>query len=132
MKQILTIHVTLHQTVKMISEDHTICMIHFSGHCDNEFFHGKVLEGGIDTQVIEADGHGTLSARYILEGTDCDGAECRIYIENNGKLAPNEPIVTTPVIYTNSAALKWAEKAVLTGTVLPEKDGVLISIYAEE
>ena len=123
MKQVLTIHVTLHQTVEMPGGDHTIRMILFDGHCDSDYFKGNILDGGVDTQVISEDGTGTLSARYILEGIDSEG--------NNGKMTPGEPTVTTPVIYTSSKALKWLETAVLTGTVLPADNGVLISIFAD-
>lgn len=132
MKQVLTIHVNIHQTNELTSADHTVRMIMFDGHCDCEAFKGEILEGGIDTQVLNSDGTGTLSARYILEGTDCEGQNCKIFIENNGKVAPGEPTVTTPVIYTDSAALKWLEKAILTGTVLPAEGGVLVSVFAEE
>lgn len=132
MKQVFTIHVTLHDTIEMTSADHTVRMIRFGGNCDSDFFKGNILEGGVDTQIITADGTGTLSARYILEGTDCEGCSCRIFIENNGKFAPGEPTVTTPVIYTDSNALKWIETAVLTGTVLPADGGVTVAIYAEE
>ena len=131
MKQVLTIHVTLHQTVEMPGGDHTVRMILFDGHCDSDYFKGNILDGGVDTQVISEDGTGTLSARYILEGTDPEGENCRIFIENNGKMTPGEPTVTTPVIYTSSKALKWLETAVLTGTVLPADNGVLISIFAD-
>jgi len=131
MKQVFKIHVTLQKTVEMLAADHTVRMILFDGYCDSDSFKGKILDGGVDTQIIGADGTGTLSARYILEGTDCEGADCRLFIENAGKLASGEPIITTPVIYTDSNALKWLENTVLTGTVMPAEGGVLVSIYAD-
>lgn len=41
---------------------------------------GKVLPGGIDSQIIAADGLCSLSARYAIETTEGD----TFYIENNG------------------------------------------------
>ncbi len=41
---------------------------------------GHVLPGGVDSQVIDADGLCRLSARYAVETGDGD----RFYIENNG------------------------------------------------
>lgn len=50
-------------------------------------FNGKVLPGGVDSQIIRPDGKCELSARYAIELDD--GAA--IYIENNGiRRVPNE------------------------------------------
>ena len=51
-----------------------------SGEVTGPGFKGKVLPGGIDSQVIRPDGKCELSARYAIELDD--GAT--IYIENNG------------------------------------------------
>lgn len=48
-------------------------------------FEGTILPGAIDTQIIGSDGKlHTLSARYMVKGTDHTGEPCTIYIENNG------------------------------------------------
>jgi hypothetical protein len=59
-------------------------MILFHGDADCDNFHGKVLPGGVDTQVQYQGEKRSLSARYILEGTDIDGCSCRIFVENEG------------------------------------------------
>lgn len=51
-----------------------------SGEVIGNGFKGKVLPGGIDSQVIRPDGKCELSARYAIQLED--GAS--IYIENNG------------------------------------------------
>jgi hypothetical protein len=52
---------------------------------------GRVLPGGVDSQVIRPDGRCELSARYALEFDD--GA--RVYIENNGiRTVPREYVRT--------------------------------------
>ena len=91
-------------------------MVSFTGTVDCPNFHGVILPGGVDTQRM-VDGHLTLSARYMLEGTDADGNACRVFIENNGATDdPAQPMTTTPVIFTDSPALQWLETAALRGT----------------
>ncbi|PFO01408.1 hypothetical protein COJ85_16965 [Bacillus sp. AFS076308] len=51
-----------------------------SGEVIGNGFKGKVLPGGIDSQIIRPDGKCELSARYAIQLED--GAS--IYIENNG------------------------------------------------
>ncbi len=41
-----------------------------------------------------------LSARYILEGVDGDGNECRVFVENNGQVEENGQINAVPHIVT--------------------------------
>ena len=90
-----------------------------------------VMPGGVDTQRM-VNGHLTLSARYMLEGTDADGNACRVFTENTGATDdPAPPMTTTPVIFTDSPALQWLETAVLRGTLEPHgSDGVIIHIFA--
>lgn len=107
-------------------------MVLFGGTADSAFFHGVILPGGVDTQKEE---HGvrSLSARYLLEGTDAAGQHCRIFIENNAVLpAPGAedapPMHTQPRVFTDSAALQWLETAPLDGLLYPAADGVRICI----
>jgi hypothetical protein len=51
-----------------------------SGSVTGNGFNGKILPGGIDSQIIRPDGKCELSARYAIKLDD--GAT--IYIENNG------------------------------------------------
>lgn len=60
-----------------------------SGVVEGEGFAGKVMPGGIDSQIIRPDGKCELSARYAIQLDD--GAT--IYIENNGiRTVPDEYI----------------------------------------
>lgn len=57
------------------------------GEVSGKGFKGKVLPGGIDSQIIRPDGKCELSARYAIQLDD--GAA--IYIENNGiRTVPDE------------------------------------------
>lgn len=93
-------------------------MIAFSGEADGPYFSGKILPHGVDTQKSEAGKPLQLSARYMLEGIDCTGKQCCLFIENNGEEAGGQ-IVTKPRIYTDSESLSWMEGAALCGTVDP-------------
>lgn len=90
-------------------------IILFSGFCENEYFSGKILEGGADTQLIRHGKRTTVSARYILEGFDYKGTPCRIFIENNGYIDSDGSIHTIPYVLTDSSALKWLETQIKRG-----------------
>ena len=89
------------------------------------------MSGGVDTQHVSADGSGTLSARYMLEGVDAQGAPCKIFIENNAETG-TENTLTKPQIFTDSESLKWLEGEQLTGRILSEEGQLIISIRLEE
>lgn len=127
---VLTIDVVLDEIIEVTGGRGKAAMILFHGESNCANFKGKILPGGVDTQKEPSGEKRLLSARYILEGTDCEGEWCRIFIENNGEVAESGGMVkTTPVIYTDSKALKWLETANLSGTVEGKPGGVLISIY---
>ena len=109
-------------------------MICFTGDADCPEFKGKVLPGGVDTQKEQKGGRRTLSARYILEGTDREGKPCRIFVENNGILDENRQLeYTVPLIYTDSEALSYLETAKLRGTITPFGTmGIQIHIFCEQ
>ena len=90
-------------------------MIHFGGRgkCDN--FNGEVVYDSVDTRLRFPGQVETLSARYILSGTDAKGRPCRIYVENNG--IDNNGMVTEPIIITDCPDYAWIETAPLHGTV---------------
>jgi hypothetical protein len=130
MQEVLRIQIKLDAFYEVKSEKGTALMILFHGDADCENFHGKVLPGGVDTQVEYPGEKRLLSARYILEGVDREGCPCRIFIKNEGRiLAEGEPILTKPQIITDSQALKELETADLQGQVCPDAQGVLIKIY---
>lgn len=117
MQEILTIDVILDQveTVKGASGEATMILFHGTFSC--EAGTGRVLPGGVDTQVEERGKERTLSARYILEGTDKEKKPFRIFVENNGTCREGLPLTTSPVIYTDKEELQWMEKEKLTGVV---------------
>lgn len=109
--EVLRVYVGLTGFYEMESGDKKIRMILFEGTCDGPFFQGTILPGGVDTQKGYEDGTGTLSARYMIDGTDCEGNPCRMFIENNASC--ND--YTIPSIFTDSPALQWLETANLRG-----------------
>ncbi len=93
---------------------------------EGPYFQGMILPGGVDTQKIYPDGSGVLNARYMLEGKDSEGKECRIFIDNTAELGSNE---TVPRIVTDSAILqKFAEKE-LAGEMEMKEDRLIIEIF---
>ena len=130
-QEVLTIQVVITGETRVQGAAGEAGMVAFTGTVDCPNFHGVILPGGVDTQRM-VNGHLTLSARYMLEGTDADGNACRVFIENNGATDdPAQPMTTTPVIFTDSPALQWLETAALRGTLEPHgPDGVIIHIFA--
>lgn len=113
-----------------------------SGEVVGESFRGKVLPGGIDSQIIRPNGKCELSARYAIQLDD--GAA--IYIENNGmRTVPDEYIEaviagkfvdpnvyyfrTVPTFETYDERYKWMMKRLFVcyATRLPDK--VLLKFY---
>lgn len=131
--EILKIHVCLTGFYRVEGKHQAVNMIPFTGTAEGAVFCGKILPGGVDTQKQTAEAI-ALSARYMLVGTDSDGEPCRLFIENNGSAhSPADPMVTTPIITTDSKALAWLEDAALCGTVEPEGEGgVLIRIHTKQ
>lgn len=127
--ELMRIYVHLTDTLSVKSENTTINMILFNGYCDSAFFQGTILPGGVDTQKIESDGSGTLSARYILQGKDAEGNNCHLFIENTAVIQNGNIDITHPVIYTDSTHLKWLEKEHLYGKILTEGEQVIITFH---
>ena len=109
--EVLRVYVNLTGFHEVVSGNRTVKILPFDGACDGAFFQGTILSGAADTQRGYADGTGTLSARYMIEGTDCAGNVCKLFIENNANFNEN----TVPSIITDSPALKWLETAELQG-----------------
>ena len=102
-----------------------ICMIEFDGTATGPYFNGEVIGTGVDTQKIEKTKEMALSARYMLDGKDSAGNECRMFIENNGSDFDN----CKPTVYTNSPVLSDWETTDLTAKVIPKEGGVTIQVY---
>jgi len=88
-------------------------MIGFTCSSNTRDFKAKGLDNFIDTRLQYRGQAQTLSARYILEGTDADGRKCRVYIENNG--IDVNGINTEPIIITDNPKWAWVEYAPLHG-----------------
>ncbi len=131
MMEIFRIYINVTQMHQIVSESKCVNMLLFDGECTGNYFQGKVLSGGVDTQRVDLDGKGTLSARYMLEGIDREGVSCKLFIENNAETG-TEDTITKPQIITNSESLKWLEKEQLTGRILTENGQLIISIGLEE
>lgn len=126
--EILKIYVTVKDCISMESPDTKVYMLLFDGYCEGEYFSGKILNGGVDTQVHTGAGTHSLSARYIMAGVDKEGQKCRIFIENNADMVDGYEQVTHPKIYTDSTALKWLEQADLQGKLITGGEQVIITI----
>ena len=103
-----------------------IAMIPFTGEASGPYFQGRVIGTGTDTQRIHKDNTILLSARYMLEGRDHTGRDCRIFIENNG----TSPDRCIPTVVTDSDALAHWEDAKLSSRVENWGDGVKVHIFA--
>lgn len=125
-KQLLKIYIQIISTNEIFMEQCTIRQLLFEGYCDSDYFFGKVMPGGVDTQFIRQDGTGTLSARYMMKGVDMKNTSCSMYIENFAKMGEQW---TTPKILTDSENLKWMEQAVLKGKIASEEGKLVIYIF---
>ncbi|SHI13960.1 Protein of unknown function [Butyrivibrio fibrisolvens DSM 3071] len=115
--EILTIDVILTEFNEVKGHSGDACMILFNGYCHCDIFNGDILNGGVDTQKQDVGSDfRSLSARYILQGKDFEGKDCRIFIENNG-VNKGGDFVTTPKILTDSEALKVLENMELVGSI---------------
>ncbi len=124
MQEVITVFVRVEQAFAVRGQAGSATMLLFSGYANGDNFKGKILPGAVDCQKTDVNGF-TLSARYILEGEDGEGKNCKIFIENNGATDEKGTIHTKPLVYTDSDSLKWLETAPLTGHI-SEKDGMII------
>ena len=125
---LLEIRVTLLESQRVNGAARDIVMIPFTGTAGGPWFTGTVIGPGVDTQKIGKDGKAALSARYMLEGTDKSGQNCRIFIENEGGFDTG----FHPLIVTDSALLSAWETAALSATVEGAPGGVLVRIFREK
>lgn len=130
--EILRIHIQLGDALALDSPSAGVRMIPFGGWCDSALFKGKVLPGGVDTQLFPDEKRGTLSARYMLEGVDSAGKSCKLFIENEANLEPGKETITTPSVKTDSECLSWLETASLYGTMEFQNKGLDIVIHSND
>lgn len=128
---LLEIKIKIDNITEIHGGSKSVSMVYFSGNASSRFFKGKVMPSASDTQIHHKNKPTTLSARYVLEGVDCENNNCKIFIENNG-VEKDGNIITKPFIITDSPALKWIETANLFGKVISENNNLIIRIYSEE
>lgn len=123
-KLILTINVRTYAAECLESDRAKVVMIPFEGEAVGEYFCGKTVGQSVDTQIAKGEIF-SLSARYMLEGTDFKGNKCRLFIENNGMSMES----CKPTIYTDSKELSFLEKAELSADVECVENGVVVRIF---
>lgn len=128
-KEIFTFFIDIGATDSVTGNGGNASMIHFNARGECENFNGKTVADSVDTRLKYPKMVETLSARYILEGTDAKGNPCRIYVENNG--IDNNGMVTEPIIITDCPDYAWIEEAPLHGTVSWEQ-GLTIHMLTTE
>ena len=128
MKQIMTVKVRTFEPLEVSGQKEKAVMIPFSAKATGSYFSGETVVNGYDTQLSKADGTFSLSARYILEGKDFKGNECRLFIENNG-IDLND---CRPHIISDSPELCFLESAELRSEVRCVEDGVIVSIFMQD
>lgn len=120
-------------TVELDSEIGHVKMIPFKGLVNCPLFTGIVEPCGVDTQVTNQNGVRHMSARYMLTGTDADGAVCHIYIENNAWFTNGErprPWYSTPTFVTDSKKLApCLHRNRFIGEGLRDESGLWIRFY---
>ena len=124
---IMTISVTTYEAKAIEGKNSRVVMIPFGAKATGEYFRGETLENGVDTQITTREGF-SLSARYMLEGTDRSGKRCRVFIENNGTSLDN----CKPKIHTDSEELAFLENIELTASVERVENGVVVKIYSSQ
>ena len=124
---VMTVYVDLKPSVGLSGDDLSVNLLCFHARAEGKLFNGETVTDGIDTQIFK-NGSFTLSARYMLEGIDCDGQKCRVFIENNGTSLQD----CKPKIYTDSKALSFLMDKPLYANGDTVGDGVIIRIYCPE
>lgn len=126
---ILSIDVRCCESINVKGTDTEIIMIPFTGKAYGEYFNGEIIGTGVDTQKFDVrSGEGSLSARYMLQGTDKDGKACRIFIENS----LHDEKGWHPMLVTDSECLSEWERLPLVASVDGTENGVLVRVYKEK
>ncbi len=128
-QDLFTLYINCYTSQEVICGGTVYRQILFDGEAKGSVFQGKILPGGVDTQIIAPDGSGTLSARYMLEGVDRCGNSCRIYVDNHCSLGDE---ITSPRCYSDSPELQWLQNAALKGRMINDEDGFKIVIFQEK
>lgn len=128
-RELFTFYIDIRPSEEVPGNTGNASMIHFGGRGEGPNFNGKVVADSVDTRMQFKGQVQTLSARYILTGTDANGNPCSVYVENNG--IDDNGMVTEPTIITDCPDYAWIETAPLHGTVSWEK-GLTIHMWTTE
>ena len=130
-KPVLVIEAVLDECTTVAGAEEQVNFVRFHGTADSDWFRGTVLPGAVDCQR-QADGEPfTLSARYVMEGTDCTGSACTVFIENNGR-EMSDGMRTVPAVITDSEVLSGLTRGTLYGEIIDQGDNAVeIRIYEE-
>ena len=86
-----------------------VTMIPFTGKVESKLFTGEILPGACDVQIENPALSRNMCAKYMFQGTDCEGNSCKLFVENNGYLDPhmrNDPFLPAcPRFLTDSPVL---------------------------
>ena len=127
--KLLTIDVSISDPFTVRGHKARVTMLPFTGTADGDYFTGRTVGPGVDTQTFTVRDDGSeearLSARYMLEGKDYTGKACRIFIDNSR----HDSDGWHPVIVTDSEALAEWENTDLVASVDPIGGGVRVQIF---
>ncbi|MBO6140597.1 MAG: hypothetical protein J6O40_02290 [Ruminococcus sp.] len=124
---VMTVYVDILPSAGVSGDDYSVNMIRFHARAEGEYFNGETVMDGVDTQIF-MNGKFTMSARYILEGTDFKGEKCKVFIENSGSTLSD----LSPAIITDSKALSFLQQGKLSAVGESIGDGVIIRIFLTE
>lgn len=120
-------------SVTLSGELGQVKMIPFCGQVRGPIFSGIIEPCGVDTQITDQNEVRHMSARYMLTGRDYTGANCHIYIENNGWFtdgARPKPFKTVPTFLTDSKVLApLLHRNQFVGEGQREETGLFIRFY---
>lgn len=89
-KLIMSIHIFADdsQVSNLESPYGCVTMIPYTGKVESELFTGEILPGAADVQVETQDQVRNMCAKYMFQGKDQEGRQCKLFVENNGYLQP--------------------------------------------
>jgi hypothetical protein len=144
-EEVFTIEITVDKPI-VVGQDEIVgrrqLIPILSGKVTGENFNGKVLPGGIDSQIIRPDGRCELSARYAIQLEDGTA----IYIENNGiRTVPDKYVEavkngefvdpnayyfrTVPTFEVYSEKYRWMNNSIFVCYAKRLPENVLLSFY---
>ena len=117
--KIMTINVNITGMQRVSTSEKTVTQVLFDGTAEGEYFNGTILPGGVDTQINVPE-KGTLSARYMLEGKDNSGDNCKMYIyfEKISICTPFSTIVNSPRSSASFSQRRFSLSVKMCGVVM--------------